>query len=97
VVFETENNSEIFDVLSTALRTLGFMSVNIQIQIVGRPGLDPGTLGAIKPRAGLSPNVQIRCSNDVGRPRTYSEVLPSLVFWLNEWLDRSFYTGLANI
>ena len=65
---------------SEVRRPLWSTSVNVQTYIVGRPGLDPGTLGAIKPRAGLSPNVQIRWSNDVGRPRTYSEVLPSHIF-----------------
>jgi hypothetical protein len=45
VVCETENNSRIFDVPSVAPRAVGSTSVNIQIEIVGRPGLDPGTLG----------------------------------------------------
>src|SRR5665213_2372326 len=45
VVCEAENNSRIFDVPSVAARPLGSTSVNVQIEIVGRPGLDPGTLG----------------------------------------------------
>jgi hypothetical protein len=45
VVCEKASNSKIFDFPSKAPRPLGSTSVKVQIHIVGRPGLDPGTLG----------------------------------------------------
>jgi len=64
---------------------------------VGRPGLDPGTLGAILPDPGTFLDVQICWSNEVGRSPTFSDVFPSLISWLDDWLDKSSYTGLANV
>jgi hypothetical protein len=64
---------------------------------VGRPGLDPGTLGATASSAESSLNVQIRWSNYLGRPPMSSEILPSLISWLDEWLDRGSCTGLAKV
>jgi hypothetical protein len=64
---------------------------------VRRPGIDPGTLGAIPPDPGVFLDVQICWSNEVGRSPTFSEMLPSLISWLDEWLDKSSYTGLANV
>ena len=64
---------------------------------MGFPGFDPGTLGAILPDAGTFLDVQICWSNEVGRSPTFSEVSPSLISWLDEWLDKSSYTGLANV
>ena len=34
------------------VRPLGFTSMNDQIPLVGRPGLDPGTLGLKEPSVG---------------------------------------------
>ena len=45
VVRESANNSKIFDIPSVAPRRLGATSVNVRFLSVGRPGLDPGTLG----------------------------------------------------
>jgi hypothetical protein len=67
------------------------------MDLVGLPGLDPGTLGAILPDPGTFLDVQICWSNEVGRSPTFSEVSPSLISWLGEWLDKSSYTGLANV
>jgi len=61
------------------------------------PGLDPGTLGAILPDPGTFLDVQICWSNELGRSPTFSEMFPSLIHWLDEWLDKSSYTGLANV
>ena len=62
-----------------------------------RPGLDPGTLGAILPDPGTFLDVQICWSNEVGRSPTFSEMFPSLIHWLDDWLDKTSYTGLANV
>ena len=64
---------------------------------MGRPGLDPGTLGAIPPDPGPFLTVQICWSENVGRSPTFAEMLPSLISWLDEWLDKNSYTGLANV
>jgi len=45
VVRETANNSKILNFPSRAARPLGFTSVNVHLFSVGRPRLDPGTLG----------------------------------------------------
>ena len=42
---ETTSNSKIFDFPYMAPRPLGTKRVNVQFFSVGRPGLDPGTLG----------------------------------------------------
>jgi hypothetical protein len=64
---------------------------------VGRPGLDPGTLGAIMEHSGPSLNVQICWSNEVRSSPTFAEVSQSLISWLDEWLDKNSNTGLANV
>jgi hypothetical protein len=64
---------------------------------VGRPGLDPGTLGANLEHSGPSLNVQIHWSQALGRSPTFAELLPSLISWLDEWLDKGAYSGLANV
>jgi len=60
-------------------------------------GFAPGTLGAIPPDPAPFLNVQICWSNEVGRSPTFSEMLPSLISWLDDWLDKSSYIGLANV
>ena len=80
--------------ISSAAASLKFS--NPFVYLVGRPGLDLGTLGVILPSTGPSLIVQICWSNEVGRSPTSSEILPSLISWLDEWLDQSSYTGLAN-
>jgi hypothetical protein len=45
LVRETANNSKIFDIPSVTPRPLGVANLNVHLLIVGRPGLDPGTLG----------------------------------------------------
>ncbi len=65
--------------------------------LVGRPSLDLGTLGAILSDPGTFLDVQICWSNEVGRSPTFSEVSPSLISWLDEWLDKSSYSGVANV
>jgi hypothetical protein len=60
---------------------------------VGRPGLDPGTVGAIDPSPGLWLNVQIRWSNELGRAPLSSDILPGLL----SWLDNGSCAGLSNV
>ena len=67
--------------------------IDEEFQSVGRPGLDPGTLGAIPPHPETFLNVQICWSNEAGRSPTFSEMLPNLI----SRLDESSYTGLANV
>lgn len=64
---------------------------------MGRPGLDPGTLGVFRECPGVSLTIQIWWSNDIGRSPTCSEVVPSLISWLDDCLDKSSHTGLANV
>ena len=45
LVCEAASNLKIFDFPSTAPRPLGSTSVNVQTYMVGRLGLDSGTLG----------------------------------------------------
>jgi hypothetical protein len=64
---------------------------------VGRPGLDPGTLGVFQEGTCTSVNVQICWSDDEGSPSTCVEVLSELKSWLDLWLDRSELKGSLNI
>ena len=64
---------------------------------VGHSGLDPGNLGAILPDPWPFLNVQICWSNEEGRSPTFSEILPSSISWLDDWLDKSSYAALANV
>lgn len=65
--------------------------------LVGRSGLDLGTLGVIPSNPGSCLNVQIFWSSEVGRPTTFSEMLLSLISWPDDWLDEYSYTGLAKV
>jgi hypothetical protein len=95
VVYETENSSKIFDVPSAAPRPLGSTSVNVQIEIVVRPGLDPGTLGVFAHRPPLSLSIQIWWPTEIVCAPTFSEVLADLKPWLDNWLDLRSIQGKA--
>jgi hypothetical protein len=64
---------------------------------VGRPGLDPGTLGVFPEGPCKSITVQINWSDEVGDPSTYSEVLSELNSWLDSWLDQNKFIGTVDI
>jgi len=64
---------------------------------VGRPGLDPSTLGVLLPNPGTLLDVQTCWSIEVDRSPTFTEMFPSLIHWLDDLLDKSSYSGLANI
>ena len=53
---------------------------------MGRPGLDPGTLGFDLGRLEASVVVRVSWSDDGPRPPTFAEVLSNLLPWLQDWL-----------
>jgi hypothetical protein len=53
---------------------------------VGRPGLDPGTLGIGPDHPIVSVVVQITWSEAAARPPTSTEILSNLSPWLQNWL-----------
>jgi hypothetical protein len=64
---------------------------------VGRPGLDPGTLGVFPKDPCKSVTFQICWSDEVGSPSTYSEMLSELNSWLDSWLDQNGFIGTVDI
>ena len=79
------------------LRPLGTTSVNVQSPLVGRPGLDPGTLRVFAERPGTSISVQICWPDEVGSPPTSTEVHLRLTSWLDNWLDQGSFQGEVTI
>ena len=55
--------------------------------MVGRPGLDPGTLRVFPDRPGTSISVQICWPGEARCPPTSTEVHARLMSWLDTWLD----------
>lgn len=96
-VHEFHFRSVEFSFNSVCRATVGFTSVTVPPFPVGRPRLDPGTLGVILPGAKRALTVQICWSNEVSRAPEDTETLPSLNVWLDELLDMGSYTGHANI
>ncbi len=94
---ETTSNSKIFDFPYMAPRPLGTKSVNVQFFSVGRPGLDPGTLGVFPeyPRTSLS--VQICWSDNVECLPMSADILSRFNSWLDNWLPQGPFQGLATI
>ena len=74
-------------------RPLGSTNVNVQCLLVGllvgRPGLDPGTLRVFPERPWTSVSVQICWPDEVQCPPTSADVLSRLNSWLDNWLDRA--------
>jgi hypothetical protein len=54
---------------------------------VGRPGLDPGTLGPAREGSGSSVTIRLRSSEPVSSSLPVAEVLSSSVDWLQAWLQ----------
>jgi hypothetical protein len=67
------------------------------LRSVGRPGLDPGTLGVFPEGPYKSITVQICWSDEPDNPSTYVEMLSELNCWLDNWLDRNELLLTANI
>jgi hypothetical protein len=55
---------------------------------VGRPGLDPGTLGFEPERTEASVVIRVAWSGDYASPLTSADVLSNLLPWLHDWLHR---------
>ena len=86
-----------FEILLVILRSLGITSVIVQVLMVGRPGLDPGTLGVFPECPGTTLSVQICWPNEVECPPTSTEVLSRLNSWLDSWLDQGSFQGQVTI
>ena len=82
---------------SETRRPLGSTSVNVHLGIVGRPGLDPGTLRVFPERPLTSVNVQICWPDEVECPPTSTNVLSRLTSWLDNWLDLRSFQGQVTI
>ena len=65
--------------------------------MVGRPGLDPGTLRVFPERPWTSVSVQICWPDDVGCPPTSTDVLSRVTSWLDTWLDQGSFQGEVTI
>ncbi len=72
--------------LATSEATDSYSEV-VNRTFVGRPGLDPGTLGVFPECPGTSLSVQICWPEGVACPPTSTEVLSRLNSWLDSWLD----------
>jgi hypothetical protein len=59
--------------------------------LVGRPGLDPGTLRVSPERPGTSLSVQICWPDEVENPPTSTDVLSRLNWWLDGWLNQGSF------
>jgi hypothetical protein len=71
--------------------------VNVQILLVGRPGLDPGTLRVFLERPWTSVSVQICWPDEAQCPPTSANVLSRLNSWLDSWLDPGSFQGQVTI
>jgi hypothetical protein len=64
---------------------------------VGRPGLDPGTLGPTLEQLRLSLNTQSCKPKEVSCSPALAELHLSLISWLDDWPYKSSYADLANV
>src|ERR1039458_6425840 len=64
--------------------------------LVGRPGLDPGTLGFEPERMEASVVVRVAWSEESASPPTSADVLANLVPWLHDWLH-SLGIGVSSV
>jgi hypothetical protein len=71
--------------------------VNVQTLMVGRPGLDPGTLRVFPECPGTFVGVQICWPGEVACPLTSSDVLSRLNSWLDNWLDLGSFQGQVTV
>ena len=63
---------------------------------MGRPGLDPGTLGFEPERTDASVVVRVAWSEDCASPPTSADVLSNLFPWLHDWLH-SLGSGVTSV
>jgi hypothetical protein len=71
--------------------------VNAQSLMVGRPGLDPGTLRVFPECPLTSFSVQIRRPDEEQCPQTSTDVHSRLTSWLDNWLDQGSFQGQVTI
>ena len=71
--------------------------MNVNSLLVGRPGLDPGTLRVFPERPWTSVSVQICWPDKVACPLTSADVLSRLNSWLDSWLDLGTFQGRVTI
>ena len=64
---------------------------------MGRPGLDPGTLGVFRERSRTFLRVQICWPDEAACLPTSAEVLSNVNSWLDDWLDQSSIQDLVTI
>jgi hypothetical protein len=69
---------------------------HLKSSIVGRPGLNPGTLGFEPERAAASVVVRVAWSKDYASPPTSADVLSNLLPWLHGWLH-SLGCGVSSV
>jgi hypothetical protein len=79
------------------VQPLGFTRTDEGFFLVGRPGLDPGTLGVLPECPGTSLSVQICWPNKVECPPTSTQVHSRLNSWLDSWLDQGSFHGQVTI
>jgi hypothetical protein len=65
--------------------------------VVGRPGLDPGTLGGDQVDTRSSVDVHISWSDGVSRLPMSAEILSNLSLWLHDWLHKTESGGVGVI
>ena len=58
-------------------------------ECVGRPDLDPGTLGSDRTLPGASAIIHLTWSDPLVNPPTSAEILSNLVLGLHQWLHDS--------
>jgi hypothetical protein len=66
------------------------------VLLVGRPGLDPGTLGFEPDSTRESVVVRVSWSESAVNPPTSAEVLSNLLPWLHDWLH-SLGSGVSSV
>jgi len=69
----------------------------LSLDVVGRPGLDPGPLRVFPERPGTFRSVQICWPDKVECPPTSTAVHSRLYSWLDSWLDPGSFQGQATI
>ena len=70
--------------------------MNVQTYKVGRPGLDPGTLGFEPERTDASVIVRVAWSEEAACPPTSADILSNLLPWLHDWLH-SLGSGVLTV
>ncbi len=65
-------------------------------ELVGRPGLDPGTLGFEPDSTCASAVVSVSWSDASVNPPTSADVLASLLPWLHDWLH-NLGSGVSSV